>query len=449
MSAPPVGYVVRVAGRAVYFAGDTDLFDGMRELGPLDVALLPIWGWGQTLGERHLNPESAAIATKWLDPTTVVPIHWGTYSPLASRPWATRLDRPAAQRIPRCPGRPRARRPSLRAATGRLAAGRHRRRLTRATVRSDRTVSRAGRATVYTLESRVASTIFVIVVLLRFFVPLAIPRFPLPAILACLVLDAADQSIFQAFTDDPLPGYQTYDKALDVYYLAIAYFSSMRNWREPTAFQVGRFLYLYRLVGVTLFELLDQRWLLFVFPNTFEYFFIAYEAVRTRWNPARLSALAVVSMAVFITVFIKFPQEWWIHIAQLDFTEFMADHPYLWFVLAGLVVAAGVVYWRFRSRLPVTDWAFTVDVDRHLPELPAEPTVPERFWSAVLVEKVVLLALISVIFAQVLPDVRASNLGVAIGVALLVVLNATRHAVPAAQRTVVVEQQPRSSSRCW
>ena len=78
----PVGYVVRVAGRAVYFAGDTDLFDGMRELGPLDVALLPIWGWGHTLGERHLNPESAAIATKWLDPTTVVPIHWGTYSPL-------------------------------------------------------------------------------------------------------------------------------------------------------------------------------------------------------------------------------------------------------------------------------------------------------------------------------------------------------------------------------
>ncbi len=62
--APPVGYVVRAAGRAVYFAGDTDLFDSMRALGPLDVALLPIWGWGRTLGERHLNPETAAIATE-------------------------------------------------------------------------------------------------------------------------------------------------------------------------------------------------------------------------------------------------------------------------------------------------------------------------------------------------------------------------------------------------
>ncbi len=82
VSAPPVGYVMRAAGRAVYFAGDTDLFDGMRELGRLDVALLPIWGWGRTLGERHLNPESAATATGWLDLTTVVPIHWGTYSAL-------------------------------------------------------------------------------------------------------------------------------------------------------------------------------------------------------------------------------------------------------------------------------------------------------------------------------------------------------------------------------
>lgn len=82
VSAPPVGYVLRGAGRNVYFAGDTDLFDEMRALGPLDVALLPIWGWGPSLGELHLNPESAAVATSWLDPSTVIPIHWGTYSPL-------------------------------------------------------------------------------------------------------------------------------------------------------------------------------------------------------------------------------------------------------------------------------------------------------------------------------------------------------------------------------
>lgn len=269
-----------------------------------------------------------------------------------------------------------------------------------------------------------ATTVFITVVLMRFVLPLFIPRFPLPAIIACLVLDAADQTIFQAFTDDPLLGYQTYDKALDVYYLAVAYISAMRNWREPVAFEVARFLYLYRLVGVTLFELVEQRWIVFVFANTFEYFFIAYEAVRTRWNPFTLSARAVVSMAAFIWIFVKLPQEWWIHIAKLDFTEFMADHGYMWAVLGGVAVAAATFGYLKRGSIPPADWPFTVSVDAHLPKLDDSITGHERFFSVILAEKVVLLSLISVIFAQILPDVRATNLGLALGVAALVVANA-------------------------
>jgi hypothetical protein len=265
--------------------------------------------------------------------------------------------------------------------------------------------------------------VFLVVVLLRFSVPFLIPKFPLPAILACLVLDAADQTIFQIFTDSELLGYQSYDKALDVYYLAIAYIVTMRIWRDPVAFDISRFLYLYRLVGVTLFELFDQRWLLLVFTNTFEYFFIAYEAVRTRWNPLRLSATALVATTAFIWIFIKLPQEWWIHIAQLDFTEFMAAHSYLWGVLAALVLIAGFVIWKLRDRIPAADWPFTVTVDKHLS--PIEVTEPRtRIFDAVLLEKVVFMALVSVIFANILPDVRSGNLGVAIGVALVVVLNA-------------------------
>ena len=49
-TAPPLGFVVR-GSRTVYFAGDTDLFDGMGQLGePIDLALLPVWGWGPRLG---------------------------------------------------------------------------------------------------------------------------------------------------------------------------------------------------------------------------------------------------------------------------------------------------------------------------------------------------------------------------------------------------------------
>ena len=71
--------------------------------------------------------------------------------------------------------------------------------------------------------------VFVGVVLVRLLLPLLIPRFPLPAIVACLVVDGVDQTIFQTFGYDP-PGYQGYDKAMDVYYLAIAYLATLRNW---------------------------------------------------------------------------------------------------------------------------------------------------------------------------------------------------------------------------
>ena len=85
VTASAVGYVLRGSGLSVYFAGDTDLFEGMRDLAPVDVALLPIWGWGPTLGTGHLDPEGAAEAAARVDARFVVPIHWGTYSPSVVR----------------------------------------------------------------------------------------------------------------------------------------------------------------------------------------------------------------------------------------------------------------------------------------------------------------------------------------------------------------------------
>jgi L-ascorbate metabolism protein UlaG (beta-lactamase superfamily) len=77
----PLGYRIRRGERSVYFAGDTDLFPGMSEVGPVDVALLPVWGWGPTVGPGHLDPESAAAALALIRPRIAVPIHWGTFYP--------------------------------------------------------------------------------------------------------------------------------------------------------------------------------------------------------------------------------------------------------------------------------------------------------------------------------------------------------------------------------
>jgi L-ascorbate metabolism protein UlaG (beta-lactamase superfamily) len=82
-----LGYVVETSRQRIYFAGDTDLYPEMARLAdpPLDVALLPIWGWGPSLGPGHLDPERAARAVALLTPRIVVPIHWGTFLPIGTR----------------------------------------------------------------------------------------------------------------------------------------------------------------------------------------------------------------------------------------------------------------------------------------------------------------------------------------------------------------------------
>jgi L-ascorbate metabolism protein UlaG (beta-lactamase superfamily) len=89
-STETVGYVVERAGRRLYHAGDTDLFDAMAELGRIDLAAVPISGWWKTLGPGHLDEVRAAEAVARIDPVKVLPIHWGTYTPEDLRPGVPR-----------------------------------------------------------------------------------------------------------------------------------------------------------------------------------------------------------------------------------------------------------------------------------------------------------------------------------------------------------------------
>ncbi|HSJ58844.1 MAG TPA: MBL fold metallo-hydrolase [Anaerolineae bacterium] len=78
-ASPCLGYVVQNR-LSVYFAGDTDLFDEMEDVGQdydLDLALLPVWGYSYRVGEGHLTPSTAATALRRLRPRVAVPIHWG------------------------------------------------------------------------------------------------------------------------------------------------------------------------------------------------------------------------------------------------------------------------------------------------------------------------------------------------------------------------------------
>ncbi|MFN8594546.1 MAG: hypothetical protein U0031_24095 [Thermomicrobiales bacterium] len=287
----------------------------------------------------------------------------------------------------------------------------------------------------------------IVVIAARLLVPLAIPRYPIPAGIAALVIDGVDQTIFQTFTKLPLAGYQSYDKALDIYYLSVEYLATLRNWSVLAAVTMSRFLFYYRLVGVLLFELLHLRALLLFFPNTFEYFFLFYEAVRLRWNPKRLGVTGVLISTFAIWVFIKIPQEYWIHIAQMDVTDTLKEQvfgvaldtswgtivsenlmPILGFVIVVLLLL-GAARSYIVNHLPPADWSFSFDVDAHGSDVSAEEVLAarrasaQRLWDAELVEKIALVALMTIIFSRILPNTQASPISVAIGVAAIIVAN--------------------------
>jgi hypothetical protein len=288
---------------------------------------------------------------------------------------------------------------------------------------------------------------FGVVLVLRLLVPLAIPRYPLPAILAAFLLDGVDKSVLQRRTNLNLDFYQSYDKALDVYYLTLAYVSTLRNWTNRFGFTIDRFLFYYRLVGVVLFELSQSRVLLLLFANTFEYFFVFYEGVRLRWDPRRLSKRLVLGAAAFIWIVIKLPQEYVIHVAQVGAMDWiranvfgvaptaswgaaLANRPGVTLAIVLVVVALILgARWLLTHRLPPADHRLRFAADPLPADLIARSarimTAPRplRPTDPALLEKVALVSLVGVLFAEVLPHVEAGVVVVTAGAALLIVAN--------------------------
>ena len=162
----------------------------------------------------------------------------------------------------------------------------------------------------------------IIVTVFRLIIPISILRWPLGGVIASTIADALDVVVAGAIGLGEFADYTSADKLLDSYLLTFMAISAFR-WENRIARYTCLALFGYRMVGVALLLLTQQRWLLFVFPNVIEFFWL-YHVVTARWfSRFEVRDIRRLALVLVILIGLKLPQEYLLHV--------MGFGPWHWF----------------------------------------------------------------------------------------------------------------------
>lgn len=90
-SPPAIGFRFSCGGRSCWYPGDTGP-GGPVSFDPVDLAIVPIGGWGPSLGAHHLDPAQAVDALAEAGARWALPVHYGTFWPLPMRTGTRSFD---------------------------------------------------------------------------------------------------------------------------------------------------------------------------------------------------------------------------------------------------------------------------------------------------------------------------------------------------------------------
>lgn len=152
-----------------------------------------------------------------------------------------------------------------------------------------------------------------IVGLIRVGGSLPVLRWAFAGALIAILVDFSDLFLFGWLDLGGRGDYQSFDKWLDLVYMFTFLVVALR-WDGP-ARNVAVALFVFRIVGVVVFEAAQSRTVLLFFPNVFEFWFVGIAAQKHWWPDFELTRRRVVVLFL-VALALKMGQEWALHGGQ-------------------------------------------------------------------------------------------------------------------------------------
>ena len=153
----------------------------------------------------------------------------------------------------------------------------------------------------------------ILILVVRVLGSLPVLRWAFAGAVIAIVVDLSDLFIRDLVDLGGIPDYQSFDKWLDQVYMATFLVVALR-WRGvPRGVAIA--LFGYRLVGFGLFEVSGERWMLFAFPNVFEFWFLFVAAVM-HWRPAFAFTRRNTALALGVLLGLKELHEYALHVGR-------------------------------------------------------------------------------------------------------------------------------------
>ena len=122
----------------------------------------------------------------------------------------------------------------------------------------------------------------IIISVVRIAGALLVLRWALAGSIAAILIDFSDLFMMNLLDMGGVRNYQSLDKWLDLSYMVTFLIVALR-WEGPPR-TIAATLFAYRIIGVLLFEIVGERWILLFFPNAFEFWFV-FVAFMLRFAP--------------------------------------------------------------------------------------------------------------------------------------------------------------------